>query len=69
DTYRGETVKVYVVLKDGESATESEIIEYCKKHLAAYKVPKVVEFRKELPVSAVGKILRKVLRDEELQKK
>lgn len=69
DAYRGETVKVYVVLKDGESATESEIIEYCKKHLAAYKVPKVVEFRKELPVSAVGKILRKVLRDEELQKK
>jgi long-chain acyl-CoA synthetase len=69
DEYRGETVKAYVVLKPGESATEKEIIEFCRTKLAPYKVPKIVEFRKELPKSAVGKILRKILRDEEIQKK
>lgn len=68
DTYRGETVKAFIVLKEGEVATEGEIIEYCKQHLAAYKVPKIIEFRKELPMSAVGKILRKVLREEEMKK-
>lgn len=66
--YRGETVKAYVVLEDGESATEDEIITFCKDRLAVYKVPKLVEFRKELPKSAVGKILRKILRDEEMEK-
>jgi len=65
DEYRGETVKAYVVLKEGETATEEEIIEFCKTKLAVYKVPKVVEFRDELPKSAVGKILRKILREEE----
>lgn len=68
DEYRGETVKAFVVLKDGESATEEEIINFCKEKLAIYKVPKRVEFRDELPKSAVGKILRKVLRDEEMAK-
>jgi len=68
DAYRGETLKAYIVLKEGETAIESEIIEFCKKHLASYKVPKLIEFRNELPTSAVGKILRKVLREEELQK-
>ena len=63
--YRGETIKAYVVLNEGESATEEEIINFCKEKLAVYKVPKLVEFRDELPKSAVGKILRKVLRDEE----
>jgi len=66
--YRGETVKAYVVLKQGEQATEEEILGFCKEKLAAYKTPKIVEFRNELPKSAVGKVLRKVLRDEEVQK-
>jgi len=65
DEYRGETVKAFVVPKEGESITEDEIFAFCEEKLAAYKRPKVVEFRKELPKSAVGKILRKVLRAEE----
>ena len=66
DDYRGETVKAFVVLHSGEEATAEDIIDFCKTKLAIYKVPKIVEFRDELPKSAVGKILRKVLRDEEL---
>jgi long-chain acyl-CoA synthetase len=69
DKYRGETVKAYIVLKPGEKATEEEIIRFCKEKLAAYKVPKLVEFRDALPKSAIGKILRKVLRAEEEAKK
>ncbi|MBN1656154.1 MAG: long-chain fatty acid--CoA ligase [Deltaproteobacteria bacterium] len=69
DEYRGETIKAYVVLKEGQSATEEEIIKFCKEKLAIYKAPKSVEFRTSLPKSAVGKILRKVLRAEEEEKK
>jgi len=69
DEYRGETVKAFVVLKQGETATAEEIIGFCREKLAAYKSPKLVEFRRELPKSAVGKILRKVLRDEEAAKR
>jgi long-chain acyl-CoA synthetase len=69
DDYRGETLKAYCVLKEGETATPEEIIKFCKEKLAAYKVPKQVEFREALPQSAVGKVLRKVLRDEEMAKK
>jgi long-chain acyl-CoA synthetase len=65
DTYRGETVKAFVVLKPGEKCTEEEIIKFCKEKLAPYKVPKLVEFRDSIPKSAVGKILRKILREEE----
>ena len=61
-------VKVFIVLKPGEKATDKDIIEFCKQKLAAYKVPKIVEFRDSIPKSAVGKILRKVLRDEEIAK-
>jgi long-chain acyl-CoA synthetase len=68
DEYRGETVKAFVVLKEGETATAEEIIAFCKERLAAYKVPKKVEFREELPKTAVGKILRRQLREEELRK-
>lgn len=68
DTYRGETVKIFVVLKPGQKATDKEIIDFCRTKLAAYKVPKVVEFRDSIPKSAVGKILRKILRDEEIAK-
>ncbi|HCY85761.1 MAG TPA: long-chain fatty acid--CoA ligase [Desulfobacteraceae bacterium] len=65
DEYRGETVKAYVVLRPGEAATEKEIIDFCREKLAVYKVPKIVEFREELPKSSVGKILRRILREEE----
>jgi long-chain acyl-CoA synthetase len=65
DAYRGETVKAFVVLKAGESASEEEIVEFCRLHLAAFKVPHKVEFRDELPKSMVGKYLRRVLVEEE----
>ena len=68
DAYRGETVKAFIVLKPGVTATDKEIIDFCKTKLAPYKVPKLIEFRTELPKSAVGKILRKILRDEEIAK-
>ena len=68
DPYRGETLKAYVVLKEGEKLTEEEIIQFCKENLAAYKVPKLVEFREELPKTMVGKVLRRVLREEEEKK-
>lgn len=66
DAYRGETVKVFIVLKKGREATAQDIINFCKERLAPYKVPKVVEFRESIPKSAVGKILRKILREEEI---
>lgn len=66
--YRGETIKAYIVLKDGVTMTEEEVIEYCKANLAKYKVPKIVEFREELPKTMVGKILRRMLVEEELAK-
>ncbi|WP_449241687.1 long-chain-fatty-acid--CoA ligase [Desulfoscipio gibsoniae] len=68
DPYRGETLKAYVILKEGEQATEKEIIEFCTKQLAKYKVPKKVEFRDELPKTMVGKILRRILVEEEKAK-
>ncbi len=68
DPYRGETVKAYIVLKAGETATPEEIIAFCKERLAPYKVPKLVEFRSELPKSQVGKFLRRVLVEEEKKK-
>ncbi|MFD2682753.1 long-chain-fatty-acid--CoA ligase [Bacillus seohaeanensis] len=64
DSYRGETVKAYIVLKEGKSAKEEEIITFCKERLSPYKVPKVIEYRKELPKTNVGKILRRALREE-----
>jgi len=68
DEYRGETVKAYVVLKPGEECSEEEIISYCRERLAAYKAPRIVEFRPELPKSMVGKVLRRALREEETAK-
>ncbi|MGZ3537187.1 MAG: long-chain-fatty-acid--CoA ligase [Thermodesulfobacteriota bacterium] len=67
DPYRGETVKAFVVLKEKEQATPEEIIEYCQKNMAKYKVPTTVEFRQELPKSNIGKVLRKILREEEMK--
>lgn len=69
DPYRGESVKAFVVLKSGLAALDSEIIAFCKERLAAYKVPKVVEFATDLPKSLVGKVLRRELRERELSKK
>lgn len=68
DAYRGESVKAYVVLKPGETATPEEIIDFCADKLAKYKMPKQVEFRSELPKTMVGKVLRRVLVQEEKQK-
>ncbi len=65
DAYRGETVKAFVVLRPGEAASEEEIVEFCRLHLAPFKVPRKVEFRAELPKSMVGKYLRRVLVEEE----
>jgi long-chain acyl-CoA synthetase len=66
DEYRGETVKAFLVLKEGMAATEEEIIDYCREHLAKYKVPSSVEFRSSLPKSALGKVLRRELASAEL---
>lgn len=65
DPYRGETVKAFIVLKEGHSATEEELNRYCRENLAAYKVPRLYEFRDELPKTVVGKILRRQLIDED----
>ncbi|WP_265910662.1 long-chain-fatty-acid--CoA ligase FadD [Erwinia billingiae] len=62
----GETVKICVVKKD-PSLTKEELIAHCKKNLTGYKVPKIVEFRDELPKTNVGKILRRELRDEAIK--
>jgi long-chain acyl-CoA synthetase len=66
DEYRGESVKAYVVLKEGEAATAEEIIEFCRERMAAYRVPRTVEFRDDLPKSMIGKVIRRELREEEL---
>ncbi|UCF95210.1 MAG: AMP-binding protein, partial [Desulfobacterales bacterium] len=68
DPKSGETVKAFIQLKPGETATEEEIRAYCKENMAGYKRPKIIEFRENLPVSNVGKVLRRVLRDEEKKK-
>jgi long-chain acyl-CoA synthetase len=65
---RGESIKVFVVLKKGQTATSDELMDYCKQKLATYKLPVAIEFRDQLPKSTVGKILRKELRAEEMKK-
>jgi len=68
DPHKGERIKVYIVLKEGETATPEEFITYFKERLTPYKVPREVEFRTELPKSMIGKILRRALREEEGRK-
>jgi long-chain acyl-CoA synthetase len=68
DAKSGEIVKAFIQLKPGETATEEELMAFCKENMAGYKRPKVIEFREEVPVSNVGKVLRRVLRDEEAGK-
>jgi len=61
----GEVVKAFVVLKDGETATEEEIKKFFEGKIAKFKIPRIIEFRKELPKTMVGKILRRELRNDE----
>jgi long-chain acyl-CoA synthetase len=68
DPYRGEQVKVIIVPQPGAQLHAEEIIDFCRPRLAAYKLPKIVEFRTELPKSMVGKVLRRLLREEEAEK-
>jgi long-chain acyl-CoA synthetase len=63
DAYRGETVKAFVSLRPGESADADELIAFCRERMAAYKYPRLVELVDELPRTASGKVLRRVLRD------
>lgn len=64
DHHHGEAVKAYVVQKDGWAITERELIDHCRRLLARFKVPVTVEFRRELPRTIIGKVLRRALRDE-----
>ncbi|MFH2091299.1 MAG: long-chain fatty acid--CoA ligase [Pseudomonadota bacterium] len=64
DSKSGEQVKAFIKLKAGQTATQEEIIAFCKENMTGYKRPKIIEFRDEIPVSNVGKVLRRVLRDE-----
>jgi len=68
EEFKGEKIKAYIILKDGVTATKDEIIQYCREQLSKFKVPKEVEFRDQLPKTLVGKVLRRVLRDEEMKK-
>ena len=65
DPYRGETVKAFLVLKDGAAATKEDVVAFCKERLAPFKVPKQIDFVKELPKTMVGKVLRRKLREQE----
>jgi long-chain acyl-CoA synthetase len=69
DRLRGEKVVLFVVLKENEAADRDEILAFCKERLAKYKVPRKVEFREELPKTPVGKVLRRVLREEAVKDK
>lgn len=66
--FLGEKIKAYVVLNEGETASAEELIQFCKERLSKFKVPKEIEFRDQLPKTLVGKVLRRVLRDEEVKK-
>ncbi|MFH1975068.1 MAG: hypothetical protein ABIJ52_05845 [Pseudomonadota bacterium] len=68
DPRSGEAVKAFIQLKPEQEATEKEIIDFCREKLTGYKRPRTVEFRETLPTSVIGKVLRRVLRDEELKK-
>lgn len=69
DAYRGETVKAYIVFKDGQKASEEDLEGHCRQRLAAYKIPRQFEVRTELPKTLVGKVLRRQLQEEEKKKR
>ncbi len=62
--YRGETVKAFVALKEGDEISEDELVSYCKERMADYKYPRKIELLDELPKTATGRFLRRALRDE-----
>ncbi|MFX0063730.1 MAG: long-chain fatty acid--CoA ligase [Candidatus Hermodarchaeota archaeon] len=68
DERHGEAVKAFIVLKEGETATEEDIKKFCEGKLTKYKIPRDVEFREELPLTEIGKVLRRVLKEEEQAK-
>jgi long-chain acyl-CoA synthetase len=68
DSFSGEKIKAYLILKEGESATAEEILTFCRAELSKFKVPQEIEFRNELPKTIIGKVLRRVLIDEEIKK-
>ena len=68
DPKHQEAVKAWIVLKEGETATAEDIQKFCREKLTGYKVPKQIEFRKDLPKTFVGKVLRRVLQEEEKAK-
>jgi long-chain acyl-CoA synthetase len=65
DSYYGEIIKAYVVLKGDAQLDEAQLLAHCKKSLATYKVPRQFEFRRELPKTTTGKVLRRILMEEE----
>ncbi len=65
---RGETIKAYIVPEEGANLTVPEVVAYCRQKLASFKVPRLIEFREELPKTMVGKVLRRILREEEMKK-
>ena len=68
DGVRGEALKAYIVPRPGVELTKADIVGWCRQRLASYKVPRLVEFREELPKTIVGKVLRRALREEEMAK-
>ena len=68
DPHTGEKIKAFIQLRPGMQATEEEILEFCKEKMTGYKRPRSVEFRESLPTSVIGKVLRRVLKEEELKK-
>lgn len=69
DPYRGETVKAFVVFKQGQQASEEELEQHCRQRLAAYKIPRQYEVRADLPKTMVGKVLRRQLQDEDKKRR
>lgn len=69
DSTTGEKVKAYIKLKPGVKGSEKEILDFCRKNMTGYKRPRSVEFKDDLPTSMVGKVLRRVLREEALKKR
>ena len=63
DEAKGELAKAYVVLRDGATTTEAEMLAHCRQHLAAYKVPRAIQFVRSVPMTASGKIMRRKLSD------
>ncbi|MDL0436626.1 MULTISPECIES: long-chain-fatty-acid--CoA ligase [unclassified Niallia] len=67
DSYRGETVKAFIVLKEGEQVSDDELNTFMRTRMATFKVPRIYEFRDELPKSAIGKVLRRELKEKETE--